>query len=267
MNLLYHFTNYKVALEHILPNLELRANILLHTNDPRETHLCAFQSRNIPYDILFPELTDNIARMFCLGRYIKSQVQVICFSYGEKFWNNEMMWAHYAGNHTGVCLAIDESSFIEENQNILTEDDRIWDVSYKHIDKPSFNWDGNKSDKENFSFFIKSNKKYLFLNKSEYWDKEKEKRFLFFKEEQLKYFSIKNCLKEVYLGIYFPTSYIPLINHFLKDKNIELYDCTFGLDKPMMGREKRSDDNKKLVDLHYLELCEKNHKPRLDEKN
>ena len=146
MNLLYHFTNYKVALEYILPKLELKANILLHTNDPRETHLCAFQSRNIPYDILFPELTDNIDRMFCLGRYIKSQVQVICFSYGEKFWNNEMMWAHYAGNHTGVCLVIDESSFIEENQNILTKDDRIWDVSYKHINKPIFNWNPEKSN-------------------------------------------------------------------------------------------------------------------------
>ena len=59
--------------------------------------------------------------MYQLGDEIKSSCQIICFVNDQPKEGilNEMMWAHYADNHRGVCLEIDTDKFIGENKEPL----------------------------------------------------------------------------------------------------------------------------------------------------
>jgi len=62
------------------------------------------------------------------GNKIKDGYQVLCFTGAKKEgWNNEMMWAHYGGLHSGVCLEFDEDILMEN----LKKNIQIWSFILK----------------------------------------------------------------------------------------------------------------------------------------
>lgn len=188
MTKIYHYTKLSTAIEFILPSMTLRTNFLSKMNGPKENQKWAFGGVNVPYDVLYPELTLNtdpntahFASMYKLGEDIKSKIQSICFVYSDKYegYENEMMWAQYAENHCGLCLEIDIDLFLEENRTL--DIFKFQNINYnpKKEDEWVY-WNPSNSKDENIRHHIKRNFESLFLSKSHYWQKEFEKRLLIF---------------------------------------------------------------------------------------
>ena len=80
-NRLYHYCSLHTAAKYIPPELKLRLNPLVTTND-------------------------------------QSDCKVLCFSADDPNYfgyESSSLWASYGGNHKGVCLEFDKSEFINEN--------------------------------------------------------------------------------------------------------------------------------------------------------
>ncbi len=89
---LYYFTK----LEHACSNLE---NNRIKISDPR--------TLNDPFEFVFFKLLidDSVTRRETLKRHIETTNKgIICFS---RSFYSPLMWAHYADNHSGVCIGFD----------------------------------------------------------------------------------------------------------------------------------------------------------------
>jgi hypothetical protein len=89
---LYYMTNLETAVDHILPERRMRLAQFDRLNDPFELMSADIGSPEERY--VFKYLRDHWTKT--LG--------VICMG---KHWKSPLMWAHYAKNHTGVCLGFD----------------------------------------------------------------------------------------------------------------------------------------------------------------
>ncbi|OYT92968.1 MAG: hypothetical protein CFE43_05505 [Burkholderiales bacterium PBB3] len=89
---LYHMTSLDVAMKHILPERRMR--------------LGQFDRLNDPFELLCASVGDKRARHVFkfLREYWTEKLGVLCMG---RHWKSPLMWAHYAGNHTGVCLGFD----------------------------------------------------------------------------------------------------------------------------------------------------------------
>ncbi len=238
-NYIYHFTRLQTAIEKILPNMQLRANYLKDTNDPRETYLWTFGGKNVTKK----DESYSIETPFRLGYEVKQHCKVICFTKGPDGFRNEMMWSHYGNNHAGICLEIDENTFIKENKAIL--DNYIYyfkkvnyDI-YSYENKPSFERENEQDYDEALINFIKINHEVLFFQKSKYWEKENEKRLIIISKKFDSFLSIRNSLKRVIIGIYCFEKYLPTLENLIKNTNIEIFQCIFGIDVPLITVAKR----------------------------
>lgn len=89
---LYYMTSLNIAVKHILPELRMRLSRFDRLNDPFELMGAQIGGANERY--VFKYLRD----------YWTKTLGVICMG---KHWRSPLMWAHYAENHTGVCLGFD----------------------------------------------------------------------------------------------------------------------------------------------------------------
>lgn len=92
----YHF----IKLEHGLDSLRdkrLKISLIDKLNDPFE--LLALKLLG-EYD---KELDELMAK---LKNFISQKYGILCFSLD---WNSPLLWAHYAGNHKGICLGFEIS--------------------------------------------------------------------------------------------------------------------------------------------------------------
>jgi hypothetical protein len=113
-NRLYHYCSWETAVSKILPAYQLLLNQVEKTNDPRENQRFMFSHRTYKQiDIAGMDVADKY-----ISKRIREGVKVCCFSEDrENYWGCLLskMWAHYGGNHKGVCLELDRQKFIEEN--------------------------------------------------------------------------------------------------------------------------------------------------------
>lgn len=250
MDNIFHFTKIETAIESILPNMTLRTSQLSKMNDPRENQLWAFSTTNVPYETLYPDSIDFADRQFKLGNDIRNAVQVLCFVKGGRpsGYLNEMMWAHYTGNHRGLCLEIDREEFIKENVEIL-EHSKFESVRYGSHVKPHISFDSNMSKLENIDAMAKSHYRALFLTKSTYWKGENEFRFVLF-ERDWRLLSIKKSLRGIYLGLAFPNTLLPSLFKLI-DKNIRVSDLYFESNK-IKPMRRDWNDCRDLITKKYL---------------
>jgi hypothetical protein len=116
---LFHYTKAATALEHILADRQLRLGPPVDTNDPFESE---------PYSIALtggPLPVDTMMGLIELaGRLFRDRCRLTCFTRsGPNSWSSKpefgngfmraRMWAQYADNHKGICLAFDQSRLIE----------------------------------------------------------------------------------------------------------------------------------------------------------
>lgn len=234
MKKIYHYTKLSTAIELILPSMTLRTNFLNKMNGPKENQKWSFGSVNVPYGELYPEInlntdqnTAHFDSMYQLGEDIKSKIQAICFVHSDKYngYANEMMWAQYAENHSGICLEIDTNLFLKENSDL--EIFKFQNINYnpKKADE-WIHWDSRKSKDENISQHIERDFEGLFLSKSHYWQKEFEKRLLLIKDDYC-YLKIRESLTGIYYGLSTNYHYDKAIQQFINLDTTKSYRVYF----------------------------------------
>jgi hypothetical protein len=257
---IYHYTKLAIALEYILPKMELRTNSLERMNDPKENQPWAFGGKNIDYKEGYPETysfeTHN-DHQYKLGREIKNSSQIICFvkDQPEQGFLNEIMWAHYSENHKGVCLEIDVDLFLNENREQLN--DFVFEsVSYGQQENPYLDWNEELTKEQNIKQFVRSTHKKLFLQKSVYWEKENEQRLIVFSYES-KHLTIKKSLTGIYFGLQMPYSYKPCIDNFINSDQTMLYNLYYEGNKIKVAATKFG-ENRPLITRKFADEIDNN---------
>ena len=119
---IYHYTSVETLLKYILPQKCLRFSKLDNTNDPEEAsnHLLHYiDDIDMGPDFFF----DNYEKSSAVSKELIENIVLISFSqddlnfdisnglFSNKGFARPRMWAQYANNHTGVCLAFKRENF------------------------------------------------------------------------------------------------------------------------------------------------------------
>ncbi|MBR4488329.1 MAG: DUF2971 domain-containing protein [Bacteroidales bacterium] len=129
---------------------------------------------------------------------------------------NELMWAHYADFHKGVCI---KYHFNAKMTKMITSSNRI--ISYFKDVKYSENDMSKYSNKDSISV------EDSFFLKSKNWEYENELRYLYFDIDgtgKHKQIDIPNCIEAVYFGVKCAQSDKDTIRKILKDQKLITYD-------------------------------------------
>ena len=163
----YYFTKVKYALS----NLE-----------KRHLKVSQFNKLNDPFELLGVEMSDKDVRKAL--EFERSQIAktkgLICFSENKY---DPVQWAHYAENHTGVCLGFE------------VPDERLRQVKYVSSRLARSTLDGNDKQER------------LLTTKFKHWEYEKERRLILDLRERssvegliFEPFSSAVKLVEIYIG-------------------------------------------------------------------
>lgn len=187
---------------------------------------------NDPFDCPILELLNNEDEVAPLiGEAYRSCLKIACFMKKEKLpyekdgntiydkkknlndkeeFLNPLMWAHYADNHSGICIKYDFGRSITQlsgNNSFVVS--FFQDVKYSDEDLSQYSQKKSISLKD--SFFLKGKP----------WEYEKELRFLYFDikgEGEHKQIEIKNCIEAVYFGVRCSKKDQETIKRILKEK-------------------------------------------------
>jgi hypothetical protein len=232
-NRLYHYCKLSTAIEMILPKRELLLNSIIKTNDPREYKDFVFSS------IYYPNLMGNLNdQNKIVNKLLRDDCKAICFSMDYKhYWGNSYsrMWAQYGDNHRGICLEIDKSEFIEENQDKIVpecfKEIKYWDfdirkrVKHKAVDYTQI----KNNDLEHYvkMKFRKRHLRYLFFTKNKEWESEHEIRLIYFStNKNNEYCTIKRSLKNIYLGLNFNDDNLTSLTG--QTSGVDIYKMEYG---------------------------------------
>ncbi|WP_317897147.1 DUF2971 domain-containing protein [Aurantibacillus circumpalustris] len=170
---------------------------------------------------------------------LKRNCKALCFSQdyrGKWGCASSAMWAHYGGNHTGVCLELDKEEFERENPNIDWKYFRKikyveYKIPHRQVGEQRNPFDHKKID------FIRANKiglknyvlnefklenlNYFYFTKNKEWQYERETRLVIFGDQKKKvYCCIKNSLKNIHLGVKFNDKHLPSLKALVNGVNI-----------------------------------------------
>jgi len=235
---LFHYTSLSTFMDHILTSGMLRSSSLSTMNDPRESHPWSMGSINLPLERFFPGYYSDETHIDCqfkFGQMVKDGFQVICFS-GANYrgWDNEMMWAHYADRQRGVCLEFDEDQLVasvrENFSGLLFE---LQEVNYvrERKEKPWINWNERLSVAENFNNYLAIICREVVFHKSQFWEREDEKRLLFLNHAESLLLPFGDALKAVHIGLGIPKPAHETIFTAVNTKGLKLYVMVYERDK------------------------------------
>ncbi|NJI72280.1 DUF2971 domain-containing protein [Sphingobacterium kitahiroshimense] len=229
MGLIYHYTRFETFMSYILPVGLLRTSSLRQMNDPRESLDWSFGGINVPYEEIFKGYYSDKTAIDCqikYGNMIKDGYQILCFSGAKRDgWNNEMMWAHYGGLHSGVCLEFDEEILLDNLKKAYPDlSCHLENIDYSNRKTdPWIYWQSNKSESENMNDILHYLVKDMTLLKSIFWESEDERRLVCRGTDKSLYIPIENALKTVYLGATFERSKV------LTNSIFEMFNGRFNL--------------------------------------
>jgi len=217
---IYHFTKSETALLYILPQLQLRLSSYLESNDPKENKTFGYWSIFDGIDS-FTQL--EMRRNF--ESYLKDNCKQLCFSTdymlpNSCIWRNGFdhpsMWAHYADNSKGVCLVINRADFVKENlidDSLDIIDKVIYEPCFEFPKMNEFLW---REDNLNyFNSFLRENAKEIFFKKHLHWRHEDEYKIIGLGNKM--FYSIKDSLKGVYIGVDFKEMLKPMLKKLLPE--------------------------------------------------
>ncbi|MGC1375902.1 MAG: DUF2971 domain-containing protein [Anaerolineales bacterium] len=226
-----HYTSKEKALEKILKNKNIRLGNITSTNDPKESkqRWLVYFNREFFSSEAGPcnEEEQTILKewkIFCTcchnnpsSEFIKDnpKQEIEHSQYGVA---RPSMWAHYAGNHSGVCIVFDGKKLDENIRNELKDKQtEIFHGFVRYDYEKSTSWikvipsEGSTHKKidEIRSSMIK-NYDENFLYKSPDWKSEREFRWLIQSQDTSEIFvSIENAIKAVIVGVDFDEVYEP----------------------------------------------------------
>lgn len=150
----FHYTGADTAINHILPTTSLRLGPLQAANDSREFgmkgftfvapddlgkpagHLLAKQMYNGDFHQLrkfADQLSDWLRKHIKIGCFaLDSQAQTSDDPGYYRGYSKPAMWAHYADNHTGVCLVFEKAKLVNLIESKLLQNDSLMHGSVKY---------------------------------------------------------------------------------------------------------------------------------------
>jgi hypothetical protein len=216
--LVFHYTSHAAALEGILHTGRIIFGDLPHTNDPYESYVWDLSPgwRGTAQDS-----TNHLVAADRIIDTIHRRCRLFCTS--QDTFDRDLrrgflippLWAHYATNHKGVCLAFDKCRLCKTAKDSATPDDIVAtkDVSY---DGPpgqrheAFDTTGIENDK--ILDHIQRYKEILLFTKDRAWSYENEFRIAVIRCDDKPFeINITDSIVGIILGSQFPECYGPLI--------------------------------------------------------
>jgi hypothetical protein len=252
-----HYTRKEVALEKILKSKKIRLGNITSTNDPKES-----KQRLIIYldgpmsSIVRPQSRKEWStltewRVFCTSCHNNPSLEFMNANPSQEYeherygMSHSSMWAHYAGNHSGVCLLFDGKKLNQNTQNELKDKQTnifhgFVRYDYEKATAPTMviTSEGSKYEKpeetrESLIHYYSEN----FLYKSPDWKPEHEFRWLVQSQDTSEIFiSIENAIKAVIVGADFDDIYEPSLIALCKPLGIPAGRISWTSGRPYVER-------------------------------
>ncbi len=221
---LFHYTSSDVALDHVLPEGRLRLSAPRGMNDPFESEPISVSmifddpadaDRHFPRAAMFQEASDLLrdrCRLSCLTRSGPYDYGPVGF--GDGF-ARARMWAQYAQNHSGVCLALDQRALRDAARKMAAARGlRLYEapITYRSeggLERPVALPFSRASDDmpglvaDIFPVVVG----HLYFSKAWGWSTETEYRFLMHGDvNEHEYIDVRGALTGVFCGPKFPNA-------------------------------------------------------------
>ena len=186
--ILYHFTSADSFFK-ILETMTLKSSDFGKLNDLNEGNLRNGNMTNACLDI-------------SVNKALREKGALLCFT--ENYAHDDLvftginhprMWAQYADNNNGVCIAIKKDEFLEDNKELLCEKfHKVEHVDYRFY--PSLHFSQDCADADDLKT---KNWHDLFFLKQEDWKQENEVRFFGY-DLKSSFLSIENSIAFICLS-------------------------------------------------------------------
>ena len=191
---LFHFTKAEKLFD-IIDSMTIKTSSLKTLNDLNEVNVSTYNICQTDFETELQEFLLNRCSTisFCKNYSVNG--------FYQEGTNHPRMWAQYAQDNEGVCIVLDEDSFLEQNKDVLSKCVyNIEDVEYLFYSELP------KPDKEmTVSDYVIQNYRKIFFQKHLDWQQEKERR-------------LWGVDIPEYLNIYGAIKYICLGSKFIKKK-------------------------------------------------
>lgn len=246
-DIIFHYTKLGVALEHILFHRRLQFSYLLNMNDPRERNYWSFGqpmfiddssfNKMLQLQIILNEIRTSEYKIacFCANKIAaKSKSESENFSVSQEWygWNRLRMWAQYADNFRGVCIALSASAIKKKlaeefNDEYLIKEDIVdylpnyyeHDRALRDID-PAMISDGVLE--KYAASYIKENLSRFFLTKPiDYRDECEYRIVVHDPADKFEYLDVSACIRGVILGDKCHNVYHGTVMKLCEELNVE----------------------------------------------
>lgn len=186
--ILYHFTSADSFFK-ILETMTLKSSDFSKLNDLNESNLRNGNMTNACLDINVNKALHEKGALLCFTKnYAHNGIPFTGI-------NHPRMWAQYADNNNGVCIAIKKEQFLEDNKELLCEKfHKMEAVDYQFYPSLHFREDCTDADD-----FIEKNWHDLVFLKQEDWKQENEVRFFGY-DLRSRFLSIENSIAFICLS-------------------------------------------------------------------
>ncbi|MBI4081854.1 MAG: DUF2971 domain-containing protein [Candidatus Lambdaproteobacteria bacterium] len=216
---LFHYTSLSIALERILPRMQLQMCPFVKTSDPRENKFWNFHVTTSGAAVRDDWAVEETA--WHLAERVQADLRVICLTQDKVKDNAETpielrgfglarMWDRYADRHRGVCLAFDRDALSRAVLNSVPNGTRLWSQPVKYgllatNHRPEWDVDGNAvaeiGEAEIRHHIAVYYNRLLFLKSSD-WQGEREYRFVYLTEPSAGpiYVPLGEAMRAVFIG-------------------------------------------------------------------
>ncbi|TRX51275.1 DUF2971 domain-containing protein [Fulvivirga sp. M361] len=213
-DIIYHYTNTKVALLHILPDKTLRLSPRNTSNDPIENTGLFYSfsgGKDVDgtvYESVAYEIKNEVksevdrAKQLCLCKNHKMEnEQGIRYLPFEKYgFAKPRMWDQYGDHYQGVCLALSKTELIKyaDSKSIMPRDIEYityndFETRHRSLDITRLKSIGRDAYQNEYAEFIRTR----LCQKHKDYVGENEFRFISFAKGSYEYINIQNALKGV----------------------------------------------------------------------
>ena len=227
--LIAHYTSFRVACEHLLPERRIRFSPLANMNDPRENRERMVGVGWSGDDT--PALDERTAASDKLKTAYRDYSKVFCGTLDGENPNNlntkrcfgrPRMWAQYADNHRGICLLFNRDKLDLEIQAAVQGDaclysgEVVYDDYLKHVSAAACDLDFDQVREVGQEAALRKQvdtyHRALFLRKDSDWIGESEYRWVIHRWERgHEFVPFDESLESIVMGVDCPEVYIPTI--------------------------------------------------------
>lgn len=261
---IFHYTNMRAAMEHILYEKKLRFSKSTKTNDPREYKEWDF-STYINNSVANDTSLLSVEVKIKLGNIMRSDYKLACFcsNRSDKGSNSEIdsflfkkmgmygydrlrMWSQYGDEFRGVSIAFSAAALENRLRDLLGQDAFIFSGHVDYVDNlhakdlSILMLNGNELRDKGTDIYandhVRKNIKNIFFTKHIDYRDENEYRIVFHDhEDRFEEIDITGCIKAVILGDRFPLVYEESIDVLCKELGAENKRALWFMSKLVVG--------------------------------